>query len=78
MLYNTHSCDTSIDQSRTDLWTKHIWETTLVSYKVALNDWHKGTGDGLGLKTEFEKWDEDKFEKYGIEHDNHDHTNIAS
>ena len=39
---------------------------------------HKGTGGGSGLETEFEKWADDKFEKYGIDHDNYDHTNVES
>ena len=78
MLNNTHNIASCVRQYQTDLWTKHIWETTLVSYKAALNDWHKGTGGGSGLETEFEKWDDDKFQKYNIEHDDYDHTNIAS
>ena len=49
-----------------------------MSYKAALNEWHKGTGGGSGLETEFEKWADDKFEKYGIDHDNYDHTNVES
>ena len=60
------------------MWAKHIWDSTLVSYKAALNDWHKGTGGGSGLETEFEKWADDKFEKYGIDHENYDHTDVSS
>ena len=30
-----------------------------MSYKAALNEWHKGTGGGSGLETEFEQWGDD-------------------
>ena len=57
---------------------KHIWETTLVSYKAALHSWNKGTGGGSGVITEFEKWDSDKLNTYNIDRDNYDHTDISS
>ena len=57
---------------------KHIWETTKVSYKAALNEWYKGTGDGLGLDTEFEIWNDEKFEKYGVDLEEYDHSDISS
>ena len=50
--------------------------TTLAGYKASLIEWNKGTGGGLGLETEFERWDDDKFEKYGIDPDEYDHTNV--
>ena len=49
-----------------------------MSYKAALNEWHKGTGGGSGLETEFEQWGDEKFEKYGIDHDDYDHTDVGS
>ena len=41
-------------------------------------EWNKGTGGGSGLETEFERWadDKDKFDKYGINIDEYDHTDI--
>ena len=49
-----------------------------MSYKAALNEWHKGTGGGSGLETEFEQWRDGKIEKYGIDHDDYDHTDVDS
>ena len=49
-----------------------------MGYKAALNEWHKGTGGGSGLETEFEKWGDEKFEKYGIDHDDYNHTDVDS
>ena len=59
------------------MWVKHIWETTLVMYKAALTDWHMGTGGGSGLDIEFEKWDEDKFDRYKINPEDYDHTDVS-
>ena len=47
-------------------------------YKTALNDWNKGTGGRSGLETEFETWDEEKYNKYNIDKDLYDHTDISS
>ena len=47
-------------------------------YKAALNEWHKGTGGGSGQETEFERWDEDKFDKYGIDVEDYDHTDVEA
>ena len=59
------------------MWAKHLWDTTLVLYKAALNDWNKGTGGGSGLDMEFETWDKNKFSKYNVDLPNYNHTNIA-
>ena len=53
-------------------------ETTLVQYKAALHEWNKGTGGGSGVATAFEQWDESKLDKYSVDIDDYDHTNIAS
>ena len=47
-------------------------------YKAALGEWNKGTGGGSGLSTEFERWGSSKFEKYNIQKDTYDHSNISS
>ena len=60
-----------------DSWTKHIWDTMLVMYKAALTQWHKDTGGGTGLETEFENWDQDKYGKYGVDPCSYDHTDVA-
>ena len=41
--------------------------------------WHyKGTGGGGRLSTEFEGWNDEKLDKYNIDLDTYDHTNIGS
>ena len=47
-------------------------------YKAALSQWHKGTGGGSGLEIEFEHWDDAKYEKYGIDKENYDHTDVTN
>ena len=62
----------------TDRWAIHIWKTTHKMYKDILKLWYKGTGGGSGLSKEFETWNTSKYEKYGIDPDNYDHTDISS
>ena len=50
----------------------------MVQYKACLKEWHKGTGGGSGLAIEFESWDKCKFEKYSVNPDDYDHTDISS
>ena len=57
---------------------KNIWDTTLAQYRILLNNWFKGTGGGSGLETMFESWSDEQFEKFGINRDEYDHTNIAT
>ena len=69
---------TRISITRDWMWCKNIWETTITQYKEILKDWHKGTGGGSGLISEFKTWDTTKFEKYNVDPDNYDHTEISS
>ena len=57
---------------------KHLWETTNLSYKTALKEWFKGTGGGPGIDAAFQTWDDDKMDRYNIDLDTYDHTNVAS
>ena len=57
---------------------KNIWDTTLAQYRMLLNNWFKGTGGGSGLETMFESWSDEQFEKFGINRDEYDHTNVAT
>ena len=59
-------------------WIKNVYDTTLVNYKAKLSLWNKGTGGGSGLKAHFETWSDDKFNKYDIDEDDYDHTDINS
>ena len=49
----------------------------MVIYKVVLKDWHKGTGGGPGLITEFEGWSDAKLERYGVDLDIYNHTDVS-
>ena len=60
------------------LWVKHLWETTNVMYKAALKEWNKGTGGGPGIDAAFQSWDDEKLEKYNVDVNTYDHTDIAS
>ena len=57
---------------------KHVWETTNLSYKTALKEWLKGIGGGPGIDAAFQTWDDDKMDRYNIDLDTYDHTNVAS
>ena len=39
--------------------------------------WYSGTGGGDGRSTFFESWDEAKLNKYSIDPNNYDHTNVS-
>ena len=57
---------------------KHVWDTTNVSYKAALKDWFKGTGGGPGIDAAFQTWGNEKVEKYDVDLDTYDHTDVNS
>ena len=40
--------------------------------------WFKGTGAGDGDPKEFESWDNERYNRYDVEPDTYDHTNISS
>ena len=50
----------------------------MVLYKAVLKDWFKGTGGGSGLCTEFEGWNDEKLERFDVDLDTYDHSDIAS
>ena len=50
----------------------------MTEYKSLLHQWHKGTGGGPGLDMYFESWSEEKRNKYDVDLDTYDHTNISS
>ena len=49
-----------------------------MSYKAALKEWFKGTGSGPGIDAAFQTWDDDKLDRYNIDLDTYDHTDVAS
>ena len=49
----------------------------MAQYKVMITKWFLGTGGGDGRSTFFENWDDAKFEKYNIDPDEYDHTNMS-
>ena len=57
---------------------KNIWDTTIPLYKSLLNNWYKGTGGGSGLKSMFESWSDEQFDRFGIQKDEYDHTDIKN
>ena len=46
----------------------------MITYK----GWHKGTDGGSGLVTEFQAWDTSQYEKYDIDPETYDHSDITS
>ena len=55
-----------------------MYNTTLTEYKGVLNKWFKGTGGGSGLAVHLESWSDAKLEKYNINIDNYDHTDVSN
>jgi len=60
------------------IWVKHVCDTIHILYKAVLKNWFKGTGGGTGDSTLFEGWLDEQLEKYNINPDTYDHTNIAT
>ena len=54
-----------------------MFDNTMSQYKSMITKWFMGIGGGDGRLTFFENWDEAKFEKYEIDPEEYDHTNIA-
>ena len=48
----------------------------MVSCKSVLKNWHKGTGGGSGVSSKFEGWSDAKLEKYGVDLDVYDHSDV--
>ena len=49
----------------------------MAQYKAMITKWFMGTGGGDGRSTFFENWDEAKLDKYAIDPEEYDHTNMA-
>ena len=49
----------------------------MAQYKAMITKWFLGTGGGDGRSIFFENWDDAKFDKYSIDPDDYDHTNMA-
>ena len=64
-----------IDRDR--IFFQTLYTTTMTEYKALLHMWHKGTGGGPGLDIYFESWSQDKKDKYNIDLDSYDHSNVA-
>ena len=63
-------------KSITGMWVKHVWDTTQVKYKAVLKNWFKGTGGGSGDRTLVEGRSDGKLDKYQIDVNTYDHTDI--
>ena len=55
-----------------------MWETTNTAYKAVLKEWFKGTGGGPGIDAAFQTWGDDKLDKYNVDIETYDHTNVAN
>ena len=55
-----------------------IFSTTMTEYKGILHNWHKGTSGGLGLDIYFQSWSKGKKNKYDIDLETYDHTEVGS
>ena len=55
-----------------------MWETTNLSYKAALKEWFKGTGGGPGIDVAFQIWGDEKLQKYDVDVDTYDHTDVVA
>ena len=62
----------------TGTWTKNCFDNTMTQFRNMITKWFLGTGGGDGRSTLFENWDAVKLEKYDIDPDEYDHTNMAS
>ena len=50
----------------------------MATYTSALYKWHKWTGNGSGVITSLEDWSDNKLEKYNIDLETYNHTNVAN
>ena len=55
-----------------------VFSTTMTEYKGILNNWHKGTGGGSGLDVYFQSWSEENNNKYDIDLETYDHTQVGN
>ena len=61
-----------------DNWLKHIWETTMASYKIVLKYWQNGTGSGSGRIIMFEGWSDEKLDTFNVDEKTYKHTNVET
>ena len=54
-----------------------LYTTTMTEYKALLHMWHKGTCGGPGLDIYFESWSKEKEEKYNVDTNTYNHSNVA-
>ena len=50
----------------------------MTEYKAVFNKWFKGTGGGSGLAVHLETWSDAKLQKYNIDLDDYDHTDVSN
>ena len=67
---------TRIRIKRDGKWCDKVYRTVLTEYKAMLYKWYKGTGGGLGDKTMFQDWSEEKLDRYDVIAEDYDHSNV--
>ena len=55
-----------------------LYYTVLTEYKEYIVQWHKGTSGGSGLSSKFESWSKEKLDKFDIDPEIYDHTDVAA
>ena len=58
-------------------WTKNNFDNTMIQFRGMITKWFLWTGGGDGRSALFKHWDEAKLDKYDINPDEYDHTNMA-
>ena len=53
-----------------------VYKSTFIEYKAVLHDWFASTGGGSGDASMFEYWGDEKLNKYDVDIETYDHTNI--
>ena len=60
------------------MWMKHVYDSNNVNYKAVLKTWFKGTSGSSGITIRLESWDGEKLNRYNIDIDTYDHTNMGN
>ena len=53
-----------------------VYKTTLTEFKAVLHNWFAGTGGKSGDSSMFEDWGDEKLNKYDVDIEAYDHTNM--